>query len=119
MADDLQWRVNIEITPANASALRLDNRTAAPLSRTVWIVGTLSLRQGGRLHLVGDRDDRLGGQSAVLRVSARQSVSDGVAGGTERLLYREILFWRQGAMVRVLMWKRQVRELFAAIGYRE
>jgi hypothetical protein len=117
MTSDPQWHVNVEITPENASAFRLDKRVAARLSRAVWVGGVLSLRQAGRLHLVTGKDDRLGVLSLV--VSARSSVSDGIAGGTRYWFHREVQLWRRSKMIRLIMFKPRARELFTAIGYRE
>ena len=119
MTGDLYWHVNVEVTPANASVFRVSNRSAAPLSRTVWVAGELSLRQGGGLHLVSSKDRRLGNQALVLRVPARLSASDGVATGSGRCFSREVLLWHHGTQVRVLMSKAGAREMLSAVTDRE
>jgi hypothetical protein len=83
------------------------------------VPGTLSLRQGGRLHLISSKDRRLGNQIMVLRVPARLSASDGVAESSGRLFSREIPLWHRGTNVLVLMSKVWERVMLAAVGERE
>jgi hypothetical protein len=115
VTSDLQWHVNVEITPANATVFRMDGRPMAPLSRTLWVSGQLSLRDGGGLHLLSRTDRRLGDHPLVLRVPARLSASDGVAEGSSRLCSSEIQLWRRGTRVRLLMSKAPARDMLAAV----
>jgi hypothetical protein len=119
MTSDLQWRVNIEVTPANASAFHLNDRIAARLPRAVWVGGVLSFRQPRRLHLITGKDERLGGLPLAAIFSTSPSVSDGVAGGSKQWFYREVLLWRHETMIRLLMFKPSARKLFTAIGFCE